>query len=472
LSLCACHSERSEESRRQTEEILRYGQDDKMYKKSFGMKLQFKLALYNALTKGAIIVFLGILILFFIRSISINHIQQRLKEKRTKIINHLSEPEIRNFIKRQGNYTDYNLLREEYFTLTAIAKIANAKERFVQEKRVIDGYEAAYEILTQDFVHNGHNYRLELGESLATLDLLGKTISRFTILVLLLAAIITLISDLFFSKYLLSPFYKIIDEKINRVKDPTHFSYQPIKTSTADFLLLDESISMLMNKFRILMLGQKEFIANVSHELLTPISVLSVRMENLLNEETLTQEGENKLFASLKTLSRLKGIINSLLMISRIENEQFLRDDDVSVNETVKDVVHELEYRLLMKGLEIKIELQKDYLFKGNASLFNSLVTNLVGNAIKYNVQDGKITISSKSENGLFELLISDTGIGMEQPQVENIFDRFEKLHATDEESYGLGLAIVKHIADFHQININIYSVLGKGATVSLKFNL
>jgi signal transduction histidine kinase len=435
------------------------------------MKLQFKLALYNALTKAAIIVFLGILILFFIRSISINHIQQRLKEKRTKIIGHLSEPEIRDFIKRQGNYTDYNLLREEYFTLTAIAKIVNPKVRFVQEKRVIDGDEAEYEILTQDFIHNGHNYKLELGESLTTVDLLGKTISRFTIVVLLVAAIITLISDLIFSKYLLSPFYKIIDEKINMVKDPTHFSYRPIKTSTSDFLLLDESISMLMNKFRVLMLGQKEFIANVSHELLTPISVLTVRMENLLNEESLTQEGENKVFASLKTLSRLKGIINSLLMISKIENEQFLKEDDISVNETVKDVVNELEYRLLMKGLQIQTALQKDYLFKGNASLFNSLITNLVGNAIKYNVQDGKISISTKFEDGGFELLISDTGIGMEQAQVENIFGRFEKLHANDEESYGLGLAIAKHVADFHLIEIQIISARDQGTTISLRFN-
>jgi signal transduction histidine kinase len=256
------------------------------------------------------------------------------------------------------------------------------------------------------------------------------------------------------------------------VNDPTHFNYTPIKTSTVDFLVLDESISMLMNKFRVLISAQKEFIGNVSHELLTPISVLIVRLENLINEEKLSQEGENKVFANLKTLSRLKSIINSLLMISKIENDQFVKSDDISVNETVNDVIGELEYRLLMKGLRITTDLKKDYIFKGNVSLFNILVTNLIGNAIKYNVQDGSISITSNVNQGIFELQISDTGIGMEQEHVENIFGRFQKLNSTDEESYGLGLAIVKHVADFHQINITVNSELGKGTVVLLKFKL
>ncbi|HTM98518.1 MAG TPA: hypothetical protein VL088_07245 [Pedobacter sp.] len=124
------------------------------------MKLQFKLALYNTLTKAAIIVLLGILIIVFIKNISVNHIHARLKEKRTKIINHLSAPEIRDFLTKQGNYTDYNLLREEYFTLNKIPKIGNSKVRFTTEERTIEGGNFTYEILVQDFSHNGEYYHL------------------------------------------------------------------------------------------------------------------------------------------------------------------------------------------------------------------------------------------------------------------------------------------------------------------------
>lgn len=434
------------------------------------MKLQFKLALYNTLTKAAIIVLLGVLIIVFIKNISVNHIHSRLKEKGVKIIGHLSVPEIKDFLARQGNYTDYNLLREEYFTLTKISKIENSKVKFATEKRTIEGDELTYEILLQDFKHNGQYYRLELGEALTTVDLLEKTILKFTLLILAVSAIITLVTDLVFSKYLLSPFYKIVDEKINKVNDPIHFNYVPIKTTTTDFMLLDESISMLMNKFRTFILTEKEFIANVSHELLTPISILMVRMENLLNEENLSTDGENKVFANLKTLSRLKSIINSLLMISKIEHHQYSRADKISIKEVITDVVNELDHRLLMKNLSIEINVPEDFVFTGNASLINILITNLISNAIKYNVKDGKIQISSNTDTQYFELRISDTGKGIEEAQLGRIFERFEQLSRGDEEGHGLGLSIVKHIAGFHGIQVTVNSVVGEGTSVILKF--
>lgn len=434
------------------------------------MKLQFKLALYNTLTKAAIIVFLGILIIVFIKNISINHIQARLKEKRTKIIGHLSAPEIRDFLTQKGNYTDYNLLKEEYFTLTKIPKISNSLVKFTTEERNIEGGDLTYEILVQDFKHNGEYYRLELGEALTTVDLLEKTILKFTLLILAISAIFTLATDLIFSKYLLSPFYKIVEEKINKVNDPIHFNYIPIKTSTTDFVLLDESISMLMNKFRVVILTEKEFIANVSHELLTPISILMVRMENLLNEENLSTEGENKVFANLKTLNRLKSIINSLLMISKIENQQYNRVDEISIKDVITDVVNELDHRLLMKNLAIEINLPEDFIFTGNASLINILITNLISNAIKYNVKDGKIRVFSSASDEYFELRITDTGKGIEAGQLDRIFDRFEQLNRGEEEGHGLGLAIVKHIADFHGVTIAVNSVINKGTEVILRF--
>jgi signal transduction histidine kinase len=434
------------------------------------MKLQFKLALYNALTKAAIIVLLGILIVVFIKSISVNHIQARLKEKGAKIIGHLSAPEIKDFLARQGNYTDYNLLREEYFTLTKISKIENSKVKFATEERTIEGDKLTYEILLQDFKHNGAYYRLELGEALTTVDLLEKTILKFTLLILAASAIITLVTDLVFSKYLLSPFYKIVEEKINKVNDPIHFNYVPIKTTTTDFVLLDESISMLMNKFRTFILTEKEFIANVSHELLTPISILMVRMENLLNEENLSTDGENKVFANLKTLNRLKSIINSLLMISKIEHHQYSRADKISIKEVMADVANELDHRMLMKNLSIEINLLEDFVFTGNASLINILITNLISNAIKYNVQDGKIRVSSSKEAHYFELQISDTGKGIEETKLLQIFNRFEQLNRGEEDGHGLGLSIVKHIADYHGIQVAVSSVVGKGTNVILKF--
>lgn len=435
------------------------------------MKLQFKLALYNTLTKIAIITFLGILILVSINHISVKHLQQRLVEKKAKFISNLSTVEINDLLTQQKIFTDYNLLKEEYIILKEVKQNNKTlKNYFSQGVRSIEDSEEEYQILTTDLLFEGKRYQLELGETMAAVSQLEHTISVFTFFILIAAVILTLITDLAFTRFLLAPFYQIIDQKLNRVNDPINFNYKPVKTTTEDFKILDKSISILMNKIATLFLTEKEFIANVSHELLTPISILSTRLENLLNDEKLTQEGENKLFACLKTLSRLKSIINSLLLISKVENNQFNKPDLISVKETVTEVYEELEHRLLMKKLALNINLPEDYTFTGNRSLLHTLISNLVSNAIKYNVQSGRINIYSNKGIDGFSLYIADTGQGMSPDEVENAFIRFEKFQSKKEDSYGLGLAIAKSIASFHQIKVAIKSEKDKGTTVEIIF--
>jgi signal transduction histidine kinase len=434
------------------------------------MKLQFKLALYNTLTKIAIITALGILIQVSINHISINHIQQRLLQKKTRLIANLSNVEV-NDLLLQKTFTDYNLLREEYIILKEIKKEEKPiKQRFVRELRSIEGNQEEFQILTTDFNYKGKSYRLELGETMSTLTQLEHTISIFTFGILIAAVTLTLIIDLGFMQFLLTPFYQIIDRKLNKVNDPINFNYAPVKTTTADFRVLDQSINSLMNKIANLFLTEKEFIANVSHELLTPISVLSTRLENLLNDEKLSPEGENKLFASLKTLNRLKAIINSLLLISKVENNQYDKSDLISVQDTVIEVYEELEYRLLMMKLNVNIDLSAPYTFTGNKSLFHTLVMNLVNNAIKYNKPSGSINIYSEQTEAGYTLVIADTGIGMDPEFVEQAFVRFEKLHSEQADSYGLGLAIVRSIASFHNMTLTINSEKGIGTSIRVIF--
>jgi signal transduction histidine kinase len=434
------------------------------------MKLQFKLALYNTLTKVAIITILGILILVSINKISVNHIQQRLLQKKARLIANLSSIEINDLLK-QKVFTDYNLLREEYIILKEIKKTEqHIKKRFSIELRSIEGNQDEFQILMTDFAYEGKSYRLELGETMSTLALLQRTISMFTFGILIAAVILTLLTDLAFTRFLLAPFYQIIDQKLNKVDDPINFNYQPVNTTTEDFRILDHSISVLMNKIATLFLTEKEFIANVSHELLTPISVLNTRLENLLNDEQLTQEGENKLFACLKTLSRLKGVINSLLLISKVENNQYRKPDTISVKHTVAEVYEELEHRLMMMKLKININLPKDYTFTGNRSLFHTLLTNVINNSIKYNVPSGTVVIYADETKGGYTLIIADTGIGMDAELVQDSFIRFEKLHSDREDSHGLGLAIVRSIAAFHGLQVTIKSKKGEGTQVSIRF--
>lgn len=415
---------------------------------------------------------LSFAIFISINHISITHIQQRLIQKKSKLVANLSGTEINDLIKQQGTFTDYNLLKEEYIILQEMGQKSHLKPAyFTKEIRSIEGNEEEYQILVTPITYGGKRYRLELGETMSAVAQLDHTISIFTFIILIIAIALTIMADLAFTRFLLNPFYKIIDQKINKVNDPKNFNYQAIETGTEDFRILDQSISTLMSKMASLIQTEKEFIANVSHELLTPISILNSRLENLLNQETLTEDGENKLFACLKTLGRLKSIINSLLLISKVENNQFVQQDNISIRETVQGVYEELEHRLLMMKLSFIVDVQEDFQFRGNQSLFHTLVMNIVNNAIKYNVADGRITVHTRRTALGFELDITDTGAGMEQEKLESVFNRFEKLDSDRADSYGLGLAIAQSIAIFHGIILSVESKKQVGTTVRLSFS-
>lgn len=437
------------------------------------MKLQVKLALYNTLTKLAIIVFTGLLILFSLENITYNHITARLKDKKDELMKHLSSKEITQILNQQQSFTDYNILKEEYIFLKPIPYRSSrqTEESFTTARRTIEQTTDTYLILTYKFNFNNRSYLLEIGDTMDAVIQLKQTIKEFTLLMLFVALSLTLVIDLVFTKYLLTPFYQIIDRKLIRVNDPMNFDYKKVMTTTQDFELLDSSISTLMKKIADLFILEKQFIANVSHELLTPISIISSRLENVLLQEKLTEDSENKIFASLKTLNRLKSIINSLLLISKVENLQFNKNDTIDIKSVIAEVYGELEDRLDDKGIVFSNNMSHAYRFQGNDSLIHTLLFNLINNAIKYNTQGGSIVIADALYTEQYILEISDTGIGMDNEQIELAFNRFEKLNRHEKESYGLGLAIVKSITAFHGIRININSVKDKGTTVKLIFS-
>ena len=437
------------------------------------MKLQIKLALYNALTKLAIILLTGGLILVSLEQLIYHHIAKRLTEKKYELIKHLSEKEIFAIQNQQQSFIDYNILKEEYIIIKPVKYQPSLADHatFATEARTIEHETETYRILKSAFNFEGHTYYLEIGETMYTVEELKNTIKGFALLMLFIALTLTLLIDLTFTRFLLKPFYQIIDRKLIKVNDPLNFDYEKVKTTTQDFELLDNSISTLMTKISDMFILEKQFIANVSHELLTPISIISTRLENILQQDGLTEESENKIFASLKTLSRMNSIINSLLLISKIENNQFNKTDRVVIIDIIKEVSEELEDRLEDKKIQFNNLAYFAWTMQANRTLMYTLLFNIINNAIKYNKINGGIFITDKLQDDVYTLEITDTGIGMNDKEIEMAFNRFEKLDTDHKESYGLGLAIAKSITAFHNIGVQITSTKNAGTTFKLIFN-
>lgn len=436
------------------------------------MRLQEKLALYNTITKISIILVLGAIILFSIDKIAYNHLDNRLIKKSAKLLTSLSDREIDSLLNEQHSFTDYNILKDEFIVLNTIGKNhqSSNKNLFITEKREIEGDVQFYRILIKDFAYKQKWYSLEIGLNMTGIVPLKNTLRLYMLIVLGVAIFITLLTDYAFTKILLKPFYQIIDKKLNQVNDPFGFDYSPTPTTTTDFIFLDNSINSLMKKISGLFMLEKQFIANVSHELLTPISVLNGRLENMLASNGLSVVHEEKITASLRTLSKLKSIINSLLLISKVENEQYVKTDNVAINQILEDIFDDLHERIIDKKIDYQNNTAQSFTFIGNKVLLHILLINIINNAIKYSNIGGSIVISDKLTTSYYQLTITDNGIGMKEETIKRAFNRFERENNDTQEGFGLGLAIANSIARFHDITLNINSEKGKGTIFGIIF--
>jgi two-component system sensor histidine kinase ArlS len=284
--------------------------------------------------------------------------------------------------------------------------------------------------------------------------------------------LLTILADQFYSGYVLRPLSQIIKTKLVGNKFPNFGPFKEVKTSTSDFQHLDLSIHKMVETIESTFQKEREFISNASHELMTPISILQSKIENMFEREDIVDELKTRLLEMQKILNRLKSITKTLLLISQIENEQFLKEDTIELSELLRDVYEEISIRLQDKNISYEESLPNNwYLTNVNKFLLFNLFFNLINNAIKYNNPDGEIKVTAGREYNAFTVSISDTGIGISDEDIPYIFNRFKKFRQSlQQDSFGLGLPIVKSIAGFHNIRIEVKSEKGKGSTFKLIF--
>lgn len=439
------------------------------------MKIKHQLAVFNLLTRLLIIVVLWFSLPVLVQKVVYSHIDKSILEKKQKFIQHLDKEEINDFISRNDStetYASFSTLHNEFLQLYR-SKDNSAKNKsvFINEQRVIEDEESEYRVLYYNFTYENTKYVLEIGNSLSEINDLTFAIRLFTTVLLFIIVLITFLADTFFIEYLLKPFYKIINTKIRHVDEPNGFDYTKIKTHSTDFEELDSVLNQMMFRINDLFQKEKQFIGNVSHELLTPISLLKNRFENLLQNESINDEGIDKIASSLRTLDVLKKVINNLLLISKIDNNQFINNEEISIKEIVAEILEDFEDRIEEKQITVYNELTKDFVFLGNRTLIRIMINNLISNAIKYNIEQGQIILKTNFDTNHFLLSISDTGKGMTEAQQAKIFERFTRIDI-EQEGQGLGLAIVDSIAKFHHIEVKVDSKIEFGTTFTVQFPL
>jgi signal transduction histidine kinase len=453
------------------------------------MKLQTKLGLFNGLSKLLLVMLGALLIPPVVQQVAVAHTDQRLHEKKQEVLSLIARDGLATFLREEHDetYADYNILKQEYITITPTSAPdagAAPTERIFEEPRQVGKEVEDFRILSYvGPLHtnqpantpDARRYRLEIGSSLGTVELLTSTLRSLALWVLVAGAALTVFVDAAFAHYLLRPLRELISRKLRGIRQPGEFSFARLDTDTTDFRHLDDSLSALMRQLQASFEKEREFMSNVSHELLTPTSILQSRFENMLQDPTLPEAHARQIVESQRTLYRLRNTVRTLLLIANIENDQYLRDASVRLGQTVADVAEELDDRRQQREISLHIDLSPDYVVPlANATLLHTLLRNLLSNAIKYNHEGGQVRVLGRPRpGGGYELRVEDDGPGIAPDDVPLLFDRFRRFHATgpkSPEGYGLGLPIAQTIASFHKAVLRAESELGKGTAFVLDF--
>jgi len=427
--------------------------------------LRTKLSLFNLSTKLVFTLLFLLAMPYLVKRINLIQTDNDLVRKREQVISLISSIGIEPFIASDSSnaFGSYNILRDEFITIERTEKQTDIN--LIEEtSRIVDNEEIAYRILEYSITIDGKAYLLSVGKSLSSVRDTERNIRLVMLLFLAFIIIITLFTDLQYTRRLLKPLDKITS-KLKGISDPSSYDRNAVMTTTSDFVSLDRTLIELMDHIDQLFRKEKEITVNISHELLTPISVIRSKLENLLILENISPEVAEKIEESLKTLHRLQSLVNSLLLIARLESRQYLKEDSFLLNELLSEIVEEILPVAEDAGIEVREEYMLNWHFeKANRTLLFSMFYNVINNAVKNTSSGGKVLIKSNADDKSFKVDISDTGKGISPQKMETLFSRF-RAREQGENGTGIGLAIAKSIADFHGIEIMVETIPGQGTT-------
>ncbi len=222
---------------------------------------------------------------------------------------------------------------------------------------------------------------------------------------------------------------------------------------------------------------RRDFVANVSHELKTPLTSIRAYLETLLEGDGLNDPENNVRFLKKIELhaNRLTALITDLLSLSKIESgDAFSQRQRISLSEMVLGSHQRLAPNAELKNIELRLQIGTEPLYVlGDAEAFHQIFDNLIDNAIKYTESGGRVEVSLERTDGRIRANVSDTGMGIPQEDLPRVFERFyrvDKARSRELGGTGLGLSIVKHLVQALDGEIHVESEVGKGSKFSVSF--
>lgn len=339
--------------------------------------------------------------------------------------------------------------RNEIVLVTPVEKALSSDR--INDTLIYNKEEGRYQVFRQLGFNrkvNGQEYYIQIFKSLEETDnLIVRIVATMTVMVVLLI-ITLLIVNRYSSRFVWKVFYETVD-KINKYDLNTHEDFTLQDSDVKEFSDLNRVLKTMTERIKNDYFNLKEYTENTSHEIQTPLAIISSKLELLLQSGEMNEKQYKALADAYEASVRLSRYNSTLILLAKIENKQFPESKTVSPGAIFTNLLENLDDLIRDKKIEVVRNISADVTWFMNPYLAEMLIVNLVKNAVRHNVKGGKLILAV--EPGCMK--ISNSGAD-HQLDTELLFKRFYK-SSSSPESLGLGLAIVQKICAMYGFTIS-----------------
>ncbi|MEN6594782.1 MAG: HAMP domain-containing sensor histidine kinase [Clostridiaceae bacterium] len=358
-------------------------------------------------------------------------------------------------------YTEEEISR----MLNAVSDLDSSSVRFTQQKGSFQMLIGSKPFLEEGVATHVIRFYVDITEARGAVGMAYAEV----ILVSLIAVLISVIAVYYTTTRLTRPFMEI-NEIVQKYSKGDYNVRIPI-SSIEEATQLAVSFNTMADQLKDLEATRRSFVANVSHELRSPLTSMKGFLEAMQDGTIGPDEYEKYIGIVLSETKRMAVMVNDLLDLARIESgKTALKLEIFEINELIRRTLITFEARIYEHHMEVDVKFaQEQYYVEADSAQISQVLRNIIDNAIKYSPDDSKLRIATYAMKREIYVSIQDNGQGIPEQDIPHVFDRFykvEKAHTPSKQSgTGLGLSIVKRIIDQHNQTITLKSAKGKGST-------
>jgi signal transduction histidine kinase len=323
---------------------------------------------------------------------------------------------------------------------------------------------ASFRVRVFPLNYAGQNYHLQIGRPVENLRWVQVELAITIMSGLLISALVMIVAGYYTAGRILRPIQDI-NTTAREINEKTLDKRIPLGDTHDELHELATALNSMFDRLQFSFLRQKEFIANASHELKTPLTLLRLSFEEALQGEDLPDSLKKGLSAQNKALLRMNRLVKNLLDLSALELAETCDVEPFSFRELAGSVLEDFQPLIQDQGIHCTAQQDDELNLIADREKIKRMLINLIDNAIKYNRPDGEIRLQAGQRGKNCDILLFNTGPGIPAEEQERVFEQFyrvEKSRAASMGGAGLGLTIVRRIVELHGGNVSLQSKPGE----------